>query len=176
MTVEDLHELAEEELARQQQFKNRILYCAAAGCISCGSLATRDAIKGALKAKGMEKEVEVVGTGCMGLCGEGPLVKVASDGTVYERVDAQTGCRIVDEHLCGGGQVEDHRIDTAQPFFAAQQKIVLENCGKINAESIEEYIAAGGYAALAKAVTAMQPLEVIEEIRKSGLRGRGGAG
>ncbi len=176
MTVEDLHELAEQELARQQQFKDRILYCAAAGCISCGGLATRDAIKAALKVKGMEKDVEVLGTGCMGLCGEGPLVKVSSDGSVYERVDEETGRRIVEEHLCRGTKVAEHLIDTTQPFFAAQRKIVLENCGKINAESIEEYIATGGYTALAKAVTEKQPLEVIEEVRKSGLRGRGGAG
>jgi bidirectional [NiFe] hydrogenase diaphorase subunit len=176
MTVEELHEMTEKEKARQDLFKNRILYCAAAGCVSCGSLATRDAIKKALKEKGLDKEVEVLGTGCMGLCGEGPLVKVQSDDSVYERVDEETGRRIVEEHLCNNKKVEDHLIDNTIPFFASQHKVVLENCGKINAESIEEYICAGGYKALAKAVTEMQPPDVIEEIRKSGLRGRGGAG
>ncbi len=176
MNVEDLRELADKERERQQQCKTRILYCAAAGCVSCGSLATRDAIKQALKDNGLEKDVEVLGTGCMGLCGEGPLVKVSSDGTMYERVDEKAGKRIVEEHLLKNAPVEDHRLDTHAPFFASQLKVVLENCGKINAESIDEYIAAGGYESLAKAVGDMQPPDVIEEIRKSGLRGRGGAG
>jgi len=176
MTTEDLHELAEKETDRQRQLRDRILYCAAAGCVSCGSHATRDAIKKALKERNLEKEVEVLGTGCMGLCGEGPLVKISSDGSVYERVDEETGRRIVEEHLCEGRKVGAHLIDTSQPFFSSQQKIVLEHCGKINAESIDEYIAAGGYGALARVVTEMQPQDVIEEIRKSGLRGRGGAG
>ncbi len=176
MTVEDLHELAEAERERQQKFRDRILYCAAAGCISCGSLAARDAIKKALAEHGLEKDVEVLGTGCMGLCGEGPLVKVSSDGSVYERVDASTGAKIVEEHIVKGTKIDDHLLDNNAPFFAAQRKVVLENCGKINAESIEEYIASDGYAALAKVITEMQPPDVIEEIRKSGLRGRGGAG
>ncbi len=176
MTVEDLRELAEEERNRQKKFRDRILYCAAAGCVSCGSLAARDAIKKALTEHGLEKEVEVLGTGCMGLCGEGPLVKVSSDGSVYERVDDATGRKIVEDHLVRGKKIDDHLLDNNAPFFAAQHKIVLENCGKINAESIEEYIAADGYEALAKVVTEMQPPDVIEEVRKSGLRGRGGAG
>ncbi len=176
MTVEDLRDLARDERERQKQYRERILYCAAAGCVSCGSLATRDAIKLALKEQGLEKEVEVLGTGCMGLCGEGPLVKVASDDSVYERVDEEIGKRIVEEHIGRGKKVEDHLLDNHAPFFAAQKKIVLENCGKINAESVDEYIAADGYEALAKAVTELQPPDVIEEIRKSGLRGRGGAG
>ncbi len=176
MTVEDLRELAEAERERQKKFKDRILYCAAAGCVSCGSLAARDAIKKALTEHGLEKEVEVLGTGCMGLCGEGPLVKVSSDGSVYERVDEATGRKIVEEHVVNGRKIADHLLDNNAPFFASQRKVVLENCGKINAESIEEYIAAEGYEGLAKAVSEMQPADVIEEIRKSGLRGRGGAG
>jgi bidirectional [NiFe] hydrogenase diaphorase subunit len=176
MTLEDLRDLATTEVERQKRFKDRILYCAAAGCVSCGSLATRDAIKKTLKEQGLEKEVEILGTGCMGLCGEGPLVRVASDGSVYERVDASTGTRLVIEHIAGGKKVEDHLLDNTSPFFASQYKVVLENCGKINAESIEEYIATGGYEALAKAVTALQPGDVVEEIRRGGLRGRGGAG
>jgi bidirectional [NiFe] hydrogenase diaphorase subunit len=96
--------------------------------------------------------------------------------TLYQHVDAKTARRIVEEHIVSGKKVEEYQIDVNGPFFSSQKKIVLENMGKINAESIEEYIAAGGYEALAKAVTEMKPEELIGEIRKAGLRGRGGAG
>ena len=176
MTVEDLQELAEQEQQRQQKFTHRIMYCAAAGCVSCGSQNIRDMIKKALQEKNLAAKAEVIGTGCMGLCGEGPLVKILPDDALYQRVDEPTARRIVEEHLVAGRKVEDHLVDTSHPFFAEQVKIVLENCGRIDAEKIEEYIAVGGYDALAKAVTELQPAEVIEEVRKSGLRGRGGAG
>ncbi len=176
MTVEDLQELAEQEQQRQQKFTYRIMYCAAAGCVSCGSQNIRDMIKKALQEKDLAAKAEVIGTGCMGLCGEGPLVKILPDDALYQRVDEPTARRIVEEHLVAGRKVEDHLVDTSHPFFAEQVKIVLENCGRIDAEKIEEYIAVGGYDALAKAVTELQPAEVIEEVRKSGLRGRGGAG
>ena len=176
MTVEDLGEVAEQERARQHQFRHRVVYCAAAGCISCGSRNVRDAFAEALKARDMEKDVEVVGTGCMGLCGEGPLVRIPADGTLYQHVDAAVAARIVDEHLGKGKKVQENLVDTSLPFFTSQVKVVLEHCGVIDSESIEGYIADGGYAALAKAVTEMKPVDVIDEVRKSGLRGRGGAG
>src|SRR5512140_409060 len=176
MTLEELRELADKERARHEQFKHRILYCSAAGCVSSGSTTVRDTLKAALKEKGLENEIEVLGTGCMGLCGEGPLVKVHFDETLYQHVDENVARRIVEEHLCQGKKIKENLVDTSDAFFSAQQKIVLENCGRINAESIEEYIAVGGYEALAKAVTELQPPDVIEEVRKSGLRGRGGAG
>jgi bidirectional [NiFe] hydrogenase diaphorase subunit len=176
MTVEDLREMAGAERDRQAGFRNRIIYCSAAGCVSCGSNGVRDTFKRLLKERGLEKEIEIVGTGCMGLCGEGPLVSIRSDGTLYQRVDEAAAVAIVERHLVGGERVEDHRIPDDHPFFTSQMKVVLENCGKINAESIEEYVAADGYEALAHAVTELQPVEVIEEIRKAGLRGRGGAG
>ena len=176
MTIEELHEVAEKEQTRQKEYKHRILYCSAAGCMSCGSAGVKDALTRALKEKGLEKECEVLGTGCMGLCGEGPLVKVYPDEILYQRVDENVAVRIVNEHLAVGKKVEENLVDTSNSFFASQQKVVLENCGKINSESIEEYIAAGGYEALAKVLTELQSGEVIEEVRKSGLRGRGGAG
>ena len=176
MTIEDLREMAEKERNRQEQYKHRILYCSAAGCVSCGSEATRDAFKQALKEKNLEKDCEVLGTGCLGLCGHGPLVKVHSQETLYKQVDAVAAKKIVEHHIVNGTKVAENLIDESDPFFAAQQRIVLENCGRINAESIDEYIAVGGYDGLAKVVTEMKPDEVIEEVRKSGLRGRGGAG
>jgi len=176
MTVEDLQELAGHEQQRQQQFMHRIYYCSAAGCISCGSQAIRETLKKSLHENNLAAQCEVIGTGCMGLCGEGPLVKVDPDGTLYQRVDEATAQRIVDEHLVQGKPVADHVVDTSHPFFAAQCKIVLEHCGRMDAERIEDYIAGDGYTALAKVVTEMQPGDVVEEVRKSGLRGRGGAG
>jgi len=99
-------------------------------------------------------------------------VFVHSDPTLYQHVDAKVARRIVEEHIGQGKKVKENEIDLKDPFFASQTKIVLENMGKIDAESIEEYIAADGYEALAKALTEMGPEEVIGEIRKAGLRGR----
>lgn len=176
MTVEDLRELAEKEQARQAQFEHRILYCSSAGCVSSGCEAVKNELKKAIDELGLSNKCEMIGTGCLGLCGEGPLVFVHSDPTLYQHVDANVARRIVQEHIGQGKKIKENEIDLNDPFFASQKKIVLENMGKINAESIEEYIAADGYEALAKVLTEMAPEEVISEIRKSGLRGRGGAG
>ena len=176
MTVEELREVAETERARQGNFRHRITYCSAAGCASCGGIAVHEALAKALKARSLENEVELAGTGCMGLCGEGPLVRIVGDGTLYQRVDVAVAEKIIEEHIVQGKKVAENLVDTPAPFFASQVKIVLENCGTTDSEKIDDYIAAGGYEALAKAVTELQPAGVVEEIRKSGLRGRGGAG
>jgi bidirectional [NiFe] hydrogenase diaphorase subunit len=176
MTIEDLREVAEKEQTRQAQFEHRILYCSSAGCVSSGCDAVKTEMKKAMEELGLSKKCELIGTGCLGLCGEGPLVYVHSDPTLYQHVDAKTARRIVEEHIGQGKKVEENVLDLNDPFFASQKKIVLENMGKINAESIEEYIAADGYEALAKALTEMVPEDVVGEIRKAGLRGRGGAG
>jgi len=176
MTVEELRETAEKELERQKRFRHRITYCSAAGCASCGATVVREALATAIKERKLEAEVEIAGTGCMGLCGEGPLVRVTNDGTLYQHVDASVAGRIIEDHIVNGKKVKENLVDTSGPFFASQMKIVLENCGSTDSGKIDDYIAAGGYEALAKAATEMQPMEVIEEIRKSGLRGRGGAG
>lgn len=176
MTVEDLRERAQEERDRQGKLKRRILYCSAAGCISCGSKETSAALKQSVKSSGLEGECEIVGTGCMGLCGEGPLVKVQPEDTLFQQVDASAAGDIVTRYMAKGESLPDHLVDQAAPFFASQVKIVLENCGRINAESIDEYLAVGGYEALGKALSEMEPNEIIDELRKSGLRGRGGAG
>ncbi len=138
MTIEDLRELADSEKARQEGHKNRILYCSAAGCNSCGADATKAALTKSLKENGLDGNCEVLGTGCMGLCGEGPLVKLQSDESLYQRVDEGAAKKIVEEHILHGTKVKENLVDTSAPFFASQQKIVLENCGRINAESIEE--------------------------------------
>ena len=176
MTLEDLQELAARERERQRGTAHRILYCSAAGCVSCGGQLVRETLEKAIADHALQGKVEVVGTGCMGLCGEGPLVKVEPDGTLYQRVDEPAARSIVERHLLAGERVASHLVDTSAAFFTSQMRIVLENCGRIDAESIEGYIGADGYSALAKVLTELEPAEVIEEIRKSGLRGRGGAG
>ena len=118
-------------------------------------------------------------TGCIGACHREPLIELRlDDGSrfLYGELDPEKTRRVVDEHLIGGNPVEEYLIPIDYPYLSKQKKIVLANCGVINPESIEDYLAAEGYAALRKAVTSMSPEEVIEEIKTSGLRGRGGAG
>ncbi|MCU0454065.1 MAG: NAD(P)H-dependent oxidoreductase subunit E [Bacteroidetes bacterium] len=176
MTIEELEERAASEQQRQAEFKKRVLTCTAAGCVSCGAGKVVGHFRAQVKERNLAKEVEVVETGCMGLCGSGPLVRVAPDETMYKNVDLEAAHQIFDEHVVGGKPVAAYAVDPKMPFFTRQVKVVLENCGRIDAEKIEASMAAGGYEALARALTEMKPEEVIEEVRKAGLRGRGGAG
>ena len=155
--------------------------------VAAGSKEVQLAFSRAIEAKGLSDEVMVVETGCHGFCEHGPLVIVYPEGTFYCQVKAEDVEEIVESHLFKGRIVE--RLLYHEPlthesipnyseinFYKKQHRLVLENCGAINPEQIEEYIAVGGYEALAKAVTTMSPEDVIEEIKKSGLRGRGGGG
>ena len=164
-----------------------VLICGGTGCKSAGSKEVQLAFSRAIEAKGLSDEVMVVETGCHGFCEHGPLVIVYPEGTFYCQVKAEDVEEIVESHLFKGRIVE--RLLYHEPlthesipnyseinFYKKQHRLVLENCGAINPEQIEEYIAVGGYEALAKAVTTMSPEDVIEEIKKSGLRGRGGGG
>ena len=140
-----------------------------------------------LEERGLQREIKVVDTGCHGFCEKGPIVIVYPEGVFYCQVTEDDVSEIVEEHLLKGRIVE--RLLYKEPlteesipgyseidFYRKQQRIALANCGRINPESIHEYIAVGGYEALGKALTEMKPEEVIEEIKSSGLRGRGGAG
>ena len=165
-----------------------VLICGGTGCTSSGSNKIIDAFNANIKANGLEEEIKVVQTGCFGLCALGPVVIVHPDGTFYSRVEADDVAEIVTEHLLKGrvverlvykdGAEEVHGnvalSDTA--FYTTQNRVVLRNCGVINPESIDEYIAMDGYAALGKVLTEMTPEQVIQEILDSGLRGRGGGG
>ena len=170
-----------------QHIKAHVLICGGTGCKSAGSKEVQLAFSRAIEAKGLSDEVMVVETGCHGFCEHGPLVIVYPEGTFYCQVKAEDVEEIVESHLFKGRIVE--RLLYHEPlthesipnyseinFYKKQHRLVLENCGAINPEQIEEYIAVGGYEALAKAVTTMSPEDVIEEIKKSGLRGRGGGG
>ena len=165
-----------------------VLICGGTGCTSSGSNKIIDAFNANIAANGLEEEIKVVQTGCFGLCALGPVVIVHPDGTFYSRVEADDVAEIVTEHLLKGrvverlvykdGAEEVHGnvalSDTA--FYKTQNRVVLRNCGVINPESIDEYIAMDGYAALGKVLTEMTPDQVIQEILDSGLRGRGGGG
>jgi bidirectional [NiFe] hydrogenase diaphorase subunit len=175
MTVDELRHLAEAERAAQKKYSHRIHVCIAAGCLSSGADQVRDALKREVIECGMQSEVLVKGVGCMGLCSEGPLVAVESaEGTMFAAVTPEDAGEIVRGLDTGSDSLR--RLQPDMPFFHRQTKIVLENSGQIDPERIEDYIAHDGYAALLQVITEMRPEEVVQEMIRSGLRGRGGAG
>lgn len=175
MDYNDLLEIAEKEQAAQKPVVLRC--CTAAGCLSQQGQELKDALNSAVKAGNLTDTVDVVGVGCMGLCSEGPLVQVITngvEGALYERVSPDQAAGVV---AAATGGTSDAKLGTTDhPFFSHQVQIVLENSGKINPERIESYIAAGGYRALCTAIREMTPGDVVQCITDSGLRGRGGAG
>ncbi|NLZ91580.1 MAG: NADH-quinone oxidoreductase subunit NuoF [Clostridiales bacterium] len=168
-------------------YRSHVLICAGSGCTSSGSDNVAGAFDRLLKEEGLEKEVKIVRTGCFGLCEMGPVVIVYPEGAFYSRVNEEDVEEIVKEHLLKGRIVKrllyKESLDKDQiksldqvDFYKKQMRVALRNCGVIDPENIDEYIAMDGYKALAKVLTEMTPEQVIEEIKKSGLRGRGGAG
>jgi NADH:ubiquinone oxidoreductase subunit F (NADH-binding)/(2Fe-2S) ferredoxin/NAD-dependent dihydropyrimidine dehydrogenase PreA subunit len=168
-------------------FRLQIMMCAGTGCIASGSLDVKQALERELVKRNLQNEVQIVMTGCNGFCAMGPLVVIYPDGIFYNQVKPEHAPLIVEEHILKGRIVEkllfkDEVAKGKVPlmkdigFFGLQRLIVLRNRGLIDAENIDEYIARDGYAALAKALTEMTPEQVIEEVKKSGLRGRGGGG
>ena len=171
------------ELARAH-----VLVCGGTGCTSSGSEKIINALESALKEKNLENEIKVVKTGCFGLCALGPIMIVYPEGVFYSMVTPEDIPEIVEEHFLKGRVVkrlvyketltEGDSVKSLNEvdFYKNQMRIALRNCGVINPEDIDEYIAYDGYKALGKVLTEMKPQEVIDEIKKSGLRGRGGAG
>ncbi len=169
-------------------YRAHVLVCGGTGCASSGSAKIQDTFKAELEAKGLEKEVALVQTGCHGLCALGPIVVVYPEGVFYSKVDVKDIPEIVSEHLLKGRIVqrlvyreEDKDNGGVKSYndteFAKKQvRVALRNCGVINPENIDEYIGTRGYEALGKVLTEMTPDEVIDIILASGLRGRGGAG
>ncbi len=177
-----------EKLAKKTGYRKQILVCGGTGCTSSGSKKVIEALESELKKQGLEKEVLVVKTGCFGLCALGPIMIVYPEGAFYSQATPEGVIRIVDEHIKKGNIVKEllyqetvHKdgsiISLSETnFYKKQLRIALRNCGVINPEDIEEYIATDGYQALAKAVTKMKPDDIIQELLDSGIRGRGGAG
>ena len=169
----------------------QVLVCGGTGCTSSGSNKIQEAFQENIAAFGLENEVKLVQTGCFGLCALGPVVIVYPDGTFYSRVQPEDVKEIVEEHLLKGRVVErlvyadtgaEEIVEKASvslndtAFYKSQKRIVLRNCGVINPDDIDEYIAMDGYQALGKVLTEMTPEDVIKVVTDSGLRGRGGGG
>ena len=170
--------------------RSHVMICGGTGCTASGSMKVKAALENELKAKGLDEEIKIVQTGCFGLCSVGPVMIVYPDGTFYSHVTENDVPEIVEEHLLKGCPVtrlihkeekEDGKEEISPSlaettFYKKQKRIALRNCGVINPEVIDEYIAMDGYQALGKVLTEMTPDDVIKTILDSGLRGRGGGG
>ena len=164
-----------------------ILVCGGTGCQASNSVEVIESLNKEIKIAGLDQEVRVVTTGCFGFCEQGPIVKIQPDNIFYVRVTPESAVTLVREHVIKGRIVKDLLYEEPKtkkkieeqgdmPFYKKQERIALRNCGLIDPEDIYEYIAVDGYLALGKALKEMTPEQVIEEVKKSGLRGRGGGG
>lgn len=167
-------------------YRSHVLVCGGTGCTSSNSAAIIEALESEIKKHGLENEVKVVRTGCFGLCARGPIMVVYPEGSYYSLVKPEDVPEIVEEHLLKGRIVkrllfEEFTMDDIKSlketdFYKKQHRVALRNCGVIDPENINEYIAYDGYAALAKCLSEYTPAQVIDIISESGLRGRGGGG
>ncbi|MHC4389062.1 MAG: (2Fe-2S) ferredoxin domain-containing protein, partial [Planctomycetota bacterium] len=168
-------------------YRAQLLICAGTGCVSNRSFKVRDALVSEIEKRELSGEVQVIATGCQGFCAQGPIMIVQPDGIFYQMLTVDDIPLLVEEHLVKGRPVEKlmYVPSKGEPpipklsdiaFFSKQRLVVLKNRGLIDPEKIDEYIAHDGYQGLAKVLTSMKPEEVIEEVKGSGLRGRGGAG
>ena len=172
--------------------RSHVLICGGTGCTSSGSKVLISTFEKEIEKNGLAEEVKVVQTGCFGLCALGPVVIIYPEGTFYSRVEEKDVAEIVSEHLLKGRPVDrlvykdadEAVIEEAGKtlslndtnFYKTQKRVALRNCGLIDPENIDEYIAMDGYAALGKVLTEMKPEEVVQVVKDSGLRGRGGGG
>ncbi len=188
-TTENLKQF-KEKISSELTIKEgefRCMVCAGTGCVSCNSLKVRERLEAELKVCGLSEKVKVVITGCNGFCAEGPIMVVYPEGIFYKKLNPEEIPFLVEEHFLKGRPVEKflyteptikQKIPLMKdiPFFQHQILRALRNRSMIDAENIDEYIARDGYAALSKVLSSMAPEEVIQEVKLSGLRGRGGAG
>lgn len=172
MDLIELQEIVEEE--RRSRKRIRIHCCTSTGCQAASSLLIKERLDQAILDQGLQDDVQAVSVGCMGFCGQGPMVEIDPDAVLYEKVTPDDAPSIV--AALKGAEASAMKGDLKHPFFARQKLVVRKNGGRIDPERIEEYIAAGGYEALYHVLHEMTPKEVIDEITRSGLRGRGGAG
>ncbi|MGD0328926.1 MAG: NADH-ubiquinone oxidoreductase-F iron-sulfur binding region domain-containing protein [Nitrososphaeria archaeon] len=175
MRPEELHKSAEMEQELRTSYKFRINVCCSSGCAHFGALKVLKAFEDAVKEFGVEKICKVARTGCIGTCSVGPAVMIEPGDYLYESVTPEMAKKIVSEHIVNGRPIKGNLYSNSD-FFQKQLRIVLRDAGKIDPLRMEDYIAVGGYSALAKALTTMEPAQVIAAISASGLRGRGGAG
>ena len=199
ITLDDLKKIKEETLPNiilrsgkdakdvQSKFRKQVLVCGDTGCASSKSLKVEAKLIELIKEKKLEQEVDIVRVGCFGLCEAGPVVVVFPEGTFYAHLTEEDAEKIVEEDLKGGnvvkelvyeGAISEEKMKSIYevPFYTKQKKVALKNCGVVDPDSIEEYIAYDGYFGLGKALLEMTPHEVVETMKESGLRGRGGGG
>ena len=172
MELSELLEIAEKE--RQSRKSIRVHCCTSTGCRAADSIAVQKNMEEAVKKMELGDLVQVVSVGCMGFCGRGPLVEIDPNKILYEEVQPAQAASIIES--LNGGKATANLGDAQHPFFKRQKQIVRETSGKIDPDRIEEYIGEGGYQSLYKVIHDMTPQEVVDEISKSGLRGRGGGG
>lgn len=186
-SLRDLKFIKQKYLEKMNEYPYVIQVCAGAGCVSSACHDVKDALLEELEKNGLTQSVKINVTGCMGACDVGPTMIIEPDGIFYCHLKPQDMKKVVQKHLIGKEFVKelcyiDKETKKVVPklndidFFKRQQKVVLKNCGKIDYGSIDEYIANDGYLALGKVLTEMSPDQVIDEVKKSGLRGRGGGG
>jgi NADH-quinone oxidoreductase subunit F len=186
-TREALEALREDAHQERARYRRRITICNGTGCRACGGASVTAAFRAELESRGLADEIEVLATGCHGYCERGPIVVIQPEGILYQRVEVEDVARIVDatiernelvEDLCYEDPLTGARIAYEHDirFYAGQQRIVFAMNGAIDPTSITDYVGEGGYQALARALLDMTPEEAIEEVKASGLRGRGGAG
>lgn len=170
-----------------EETNKNILVCGGTGCLASDSDKVIKNLGAILKAKGLSEQVQVIRTGCFGFCEQGPIIKIEPDNVFYVRVKPKDAKEIIEQHIINGNRVErllykdpqtQEKVHTQEEmaFYKKQLRVALRNCGLINPEDISEYIALGGYQALGKALTQMSEDEVVDTVKKSGLRGRGGGG
>lgn len=177
MTLDELEEIAEKETEEQKSIEHRLNVSVAAGCLSLHSDVVLKGLQTVVQERGLEATCKVKGVGCMGLCAAGPLLRCEPQHTYYRGVPAdrpEVLHAIVDN--LDGKPIPEFALSPDIPFFAEQKKIVLEHCGQIDPERIEDYIAVEGYQALLHCIAERSHDDVVQEIIKSGLRGRGGGG
>ncbi len=185
----DIHEIAKNKLAEIEKFICNIYCCHSTGCKSSGSDDILALIKDITIEHKLEDKIRIVATGCMGLCAQGPLIRVEIKGQkdkLFKRIDLESAKKIMEQYVIPSleannevvlpKELEQYVLSLDLPFFTKQEKVVLKNAGHMDPEDISEYMARGGYLALEKALKTMTPAQVVDEIKRSGLRGRGGGG
>ena len=176
MNQDDLALIAAQTKQSDNRFDHVVKVCVAAGCLSANADQVKTQLESELKQRGLESCCKVKGVGCMGLCAAGPLVSADANEKMFQSVTPAYAAAIIDDIVDNKPAPPAIVIDSKQDFFAGQKRVVLENSGEIDPERIEDYIANDGYEALFHVITKLKPLGVIEQVTKSGLRGRGGAG
>lgn len=174
MTHDELREIKEAEQERVQKYKHRVNICMASGCVALRSDRVEEALEKEVSERNLQEEVLVKRVGCLGICSKGPVVLAESKGVLYDAVTPDDAGMIIKN--LGKAPAKEQKRLIESPFFTRQVKTVLEHSGIIDPDRIEDYIAVGGYEPMLKALTDMTPAEVIAEVTRSGLRGRGGAG